>query len=353
MAVHWISAAYDLLAALLILIILNLYFDFLVSSDSSKIKYYFIIPILFFIALRTKEMAIVLPIILIVFHLVRDFNIYKSVSFHKLFRNVLLIILVIIMIFYGLLIITLPSQNVVVEENSPYRLDFSPVILGRNLLRYFTLYFNINDMSFSFQNIDVIYYYITLFFIIFLCFLSLTIFWKSNPLILTSLIGIVISLLPVLPMRNMQHRLYLYIPSIFFALLISSLFSMPRIKNGKIKKVAVLSICVFLILFVNFIEPVKTFKNYWMGIWENNSRSIQDINNINSPPKNTTIYINNVNQGANVFIYGPGYINNIIFKDKTVTTKVNPETDNYDPPYLIWDYNDGHILELERNMGDE
>jgi hypothetical protein len=104
---------------------------------------------------------------------------------------------------------------------------------------------------------------------------------------------------------------------------------------------------------VNFIEPVKTFKNYWMGIWENNSRSIQDINNINSPPKNTTIYINNVNQGANVFIYGPGYINNIIFKDKTVTTKVNPETDNYDPPYLIWDYNDGHILELERNMGDE
>ncbi|MZQ83729.1 hypothetical protein GQF01_16590 [Paenibacillus sp. 5J-6] len=352
MAVQWEAAIFDLLGATFILLVLNVYVlkNLIVQY---RVFHTIIIVILYYLALRTKEMALTLPIILLIYEIMKLSILHKlslKVMLRSMKQHKLLIVLFLIMISYFLLLNHLPSADNMTEDvTSPYYLSFNPIDIFMSLLKYLTLFLNYSTADFTFTKfnklvIALIAVYMFLIFISLHCLIK-----KKNYTLILVCFAVAAAFAPVLPMKNMQHVLYLYIPSmflsIFFGILLNYIVSRLKLSSLKISFILVLISCGYLL---TFSEGISGFREYWMSVSDNNRISIAQLNQIKKPEKGATIYIENIKDSHNVFYYGPGFVNNIIFNDSTIKTILNPTNIDKQKSHIVLDYDNGFVTEIER-----
>lgn len=348
MAVQWNAAIFDLLGTFIVLIIFRIYLFNSIRIQTKIVKNIFIFS-LFFISLRTKEMFIVLPGILIAYELLGVKSIKKSVK--KIF-NIIIAGQILISLSYVLLLMSLKSNNNIVnDQTSPYFLSLNPFTIIENFFRYVFLYFNYASVEFSFtkyNNIGVIAS------IIFLIILIIGIFKskKNRPNLLLIFFLLPISLLTVLPLKNIQHNLYLYFPSIFFSLIIAIYFYLviaKITKNQNYRLVISIFTLVIITVLTTYSKSITIYRNFWYSVAENNQKTYQTINAIPAPKTNSTIYVLNVNDAVNSFIQGHGAIFWYSYNDPSLKMVLNPEfIDKELDNYLILEYSNGPVKEIKR-----
>jgi len=281
-AVAWISGRNEMLAALFMLFSFYLY---LVYKERGKLKYMFFSLSLFLLALLSKEMAITLPVIILVYELCYGEGTLPRKLLHPALYGFVAVPYLIIRIVF--LQITWKSYPLM------WRLYTSPGLIIK-YLRYLSFPANLTvfndspiEKAFS-MNIAI-----SLIFLVIVCFLIARSI-RYDKRVFFGLLFVLISLFPVsglptlLTPALMADR-YLYIPSFGFSLAIGSMFLhtlgrtekvFPPEKNGssivssdKRKKIAMsFAFAVF------FIFSIMTFRRnpIWKDDYTFTSRMVQD-----------------------------------------------------------------------------
>jgi len=353
MCVQWDAAIFDLLGATFILICLNLYLSTILSKRYFEFNSIFLV-VFYFTALRTKEMTILIPVIILLFDIL--YHLFKqgfSIQALRNFKiNKLLILLNTLMVLYTALIMVLGRENkITADVNGPYFYTFKLDVIFQNFLRYLSMYFDYTNFQFGFTGFNFISYFAIGLFVIGLVY-SIYLAGKEDYLLLWMYIGFAMTLSPVLPMKNMQHILYLYIPSIFLAFIISFLISkIVGIQKFQFRhsQTGVLIVALLLLWLLTIIPSVKNFRSWWLQIGQNNQQTINDLKQLPKPEKNTTLYVTDVDDSSNAFYYGPGFIVKIIFDDPTITTVINPQEIDRTVPYLVLKYDNARVTLVEKN----
>jgi hypothetical protein len=346
MAIQWEAAIFDLLGTALALSGLLIYLRNRVLNKYNGFTL-IVLMVLLFLSLRTKEMFLVVPFILLSYEVVSNYIDKKNL----LKITVKVKALLSISFLYAIMLFALKSsESVASTPDNPYYLDFNLITIARNIFRYIFLFFNFSGSEFSFmlyRPMGVI-----------LACLFLTIFILSLILIkkyfFISYLFIVsfMALGPVLLMKNMQHNLYLYFSSVFIAIILASLIQILInfiLKNKVYQLITVIATIALFSWFQLTNQSVIDNRNYWSSVGANNNQSFNDLSLIEKPQENTQIYIDGIADGHHIFFYGPGFINNLIFNDKTLQTSLSIEEIDRTKPFLILNYNQGIITEVERS----
>lgn len=349
MAIQWNSAIFDLLGTTLSLIMIITY---LWQPKKLIIKLFRFITIisLFFLSLRTKEMFIVIPVIILIYELLKNRGVIRQNI--KKILNITIIAQLIIASIYTVLLLYLKNNNQIVNStDSPYFMTLNPLTILENLFRYLFLYFNYGSVEFSFTDYNQKS--------LLLVFAAMTItitFVLVNKTKLKLILPIVllfpVSLFTVLPLKNLQHSLYLYFPSALLALYLSLLIysiSKQIFKNYQRSKYFSILLVVLLIIIVNTSRSIELYRNFWFSVSENNRKTYFDIQRITQPPPNSTIYVNNVNDPINSFIQGHGAVFWFTYSDPSLKMVLNPDLIPIENKnYLLLEYENGSLKELKR-----
>lgn len=155
---------------------------------------------------------------------------------------------------------------------------------------------------------------------------------------------VAVALGPVLPMANMQHRLYWYIPSIFMATLMALILNHGFESLGRHKGIYILLLTAIGLFLLTHTSGVKSFRGYWASLCQKDRISIQDIKKMPVPGGFNQIYVQNTS-GYNVFFYGPGDINTLIFNRPDLKTylSLGAVEDATAPIYTMAYHPDGHV----------
>ncbi len=275
-AVQWLSALYDLLSVTFILLYLLNY------------KKYFSL-VFYFLALRTKESVLFIPLIPIIYDY---FKTKKFITIHKI--NLALMLFYIILILY----LTFTSNYQHFSQDNPYYPSSNPILWIKNIFIYLYLFTNIRENGFIFDGFHPIGIICLFVFIIF-TFINIK---KNTTKFL--IISFILSLLPILPFANRQHKLYLYLPSIFLIPLIVSYF------NKKI-----IYILLIITIYSNFIDNYYlSEKSFWLNTGAKNKT---EFNQLKLLPKQQSINKIKNNDPNGIYYYGPGHVINLFFNDPT------------------------------------
>lgn len=147
-------------------------------------------------------------------------------------------------------------------------------------------------------------------------------FARREPGLLLSLLCAGCILVVVLPMINMQHRLYLYIPSAFmgisFAFLTKDIVELFHFKD--VTSIAlVIPFAVFLLCFTN---ASTGFNNWWLSSCQNDAAQYKQLLELKPVESGTTVYITGASDGDNIFFYGPGNSLRWRFSDPSISTQL-------------------------------
>ncbi len=342
MAVQWFSAVYDLLCctALLLSVLFYLYAQ---REKKYCLFYSFMSFMTYWVSLRCKEMSLALPVIFLVYEVGVAVKRKEKLKIHYV-----LIVQFLFMVVYAILLFT-GGQDSTPPDN-PYYLTFNPVILIRNLVRYLSIYVDPLNNAYMYDRFRSS----SLLGCIIFCILILYSFYQlikfRNVYLLLCLSAIVGSIVIVLPMQNMQHRLYLYIPSIFIGIFVALVvFEL----TSSIKRIDVVSLSIVLLLLfglTNYADGITGFRNSWLSVCDQDAVGINQINKLQNMPRFSHIYVKGAKDGYNVFYYGPGNSFRLLFNDETIKTELVDEFPKEpDKPYLFIEYEDGNIREIERN----
>ncbi len=232
--VQWVSAIFDLVSTFLSLIFLSI----LLKNKINTILQGILLFITYYLAIRTKESIIFLPLISLL--LVNPKNkkyIYPSV--------ILMIFYLISLIFLGM------SSNFQHFQNAnPYYPSLNPINWIKSTFNYFYLYTNIRESGIDFTSYSIIGLTSLSIFIV-----SAIYTLKNNyKKYLYLLFAAILALGPVILLTNRQQKLYLYFPSIFLSILttliVYNLFDKIHIKKYFIPAFAL------IIIFANYIDPL-------------------------------------------------------------------------------------------------
>ena len=351
MAVQWVAAIFDLLGATLCLLSMDLFLDATDTEKQDKKVFSIVLSLIFYyLALRTKEMTIVLPVIFLMFHFLSCLD-NERISLNKLLSYrppKFLFTHLTLMLFFLFWIMRLKANvpNVTTSSDNPYFYTFNPVVILTSLLRYLDIFFQFDSPAFSFQNFTIFpLICIGLFALLFLY--GLTQMARGHHSLLFLICAILVSLAPVLPMANMQHRLYWYIPSIFMALLLGVMALYPiKILGKNDPTMIVAGVITGVGMFSLTLTPaVKIFRDYWSGLALKDRLSIEDIRRLPSPKNTSNIFVQ-TDKEYNIFYYGPGDINAIIFNRPDLKTYLSLDSiENTDDPFYTMAISpDGHIV---------
>lgn len=343
MTVQWISAVYDLMCCFFILLTVLFYLK--AREKSQYNNFYGILTILFYyLSLRSKEMALTIPVILIIYELAKSLIDKKRIRISWFLYSK-----VIFMFAYAYILFTSGMKGF--STDNPYYQNFNPVILIRDLIRYLILYCDLGNSSFTYNGLSK--YSLPLFILCgFIVVFSIFIMIKLKDFSLfLSIICVAGSFTVVLPMVNMQHRLYLYIPSIFIsiscAVFLKSLIEHWNIKN----QLEIVAVIIPLLYLLSFTPGIIQFKLYWEGFCKQDAYTLERIQKIETPTKGSTIYIKGASSGYNTFYYGPGDSIKLLFNDNTLNTVlVNEFPEDPHKPYSFWQYDNGNVTEVTRDI---
>lgn len=358
-AVSWTAAIFDLFGATLLLLIFNLF----VYRNNLKWKYFVqgLMIVLFFLALRTKEMTIIAPALIIIYEIFLYLrNNREPVKSLKHFRpSGISVILFLISIGYFLYLTFMTNQAFTLNPSDQYYFTYNPLVMIKNFLLYWYLYFDFSKIEGAqdiFVGFNMIYAAISFSMLAVLLVWSLFQAFKKNYTLLFIFAALFISLLPVLPLKNFQHILYLYFPSIFFSLLLAIIVTQATNKyvSSHLLKFIVMVVAVGGLYSLTFSQAVQFRRNFRLMMAENNQTTINDLFNLPKPAKNSTIYIENVSDGISSFyvgVVGPGAVNNIIFNDPSLKTVLDPVDIDKSKPYMVLEYagKSGNVKLLEKS----
>lgn len=347
MAVFWISgAANDLLCAFFSLLTIALYLKYINNRKSCLSVIGFLTA--FILAMRSKEAAICLPVIILIYELYMAY--YQKTKFKLHFG---LVALSGYMILYVIRIFTLPAG---LTKEGQYEQNFSIISIFQVLLNYIRMYFGLDDSAFSYKAGE---YYtkigdigiVILAFIIAAALIKIC--RKKNTeyawgiLVLFLMIGL--SMAPLLVLPNIQHLLYFYFPAVFLSVLFGVfIFCGWDLLQSKLKFISPCLFTLIILLILNNTGGAKGLRNSWIHWGEQALSASEDITSIAPLPAGYHLYVQGASQGANIFNYGPGYIVNILYDETDISVELEDENTAYQIPYAVWNYSDGHVDELRR-----
>lgn len=359
----WEAGMFDLFGCTLTLLCMLIYLNIRKKENGPKKSLLIILMIIiYYISLRTKEMFILLPLVLVCYELFDSIKIktnmrdtFKSINIKKIIKNnKYLIVMCILMLSYFILSRYLSTSSTSTDDITDiYYYTFNPIVLLINLFKYICVYFSKNSLVYG-DVVNIIkydnYYKMT---VLLGCLItiiySISKLIKNEKLPIIFIIGFVFIIAPVLPMRNMHHVLYLYCPSVFLSLLIAyiSVNIFKYIKNYEIK----LIILVLTILTcVNLSGSVKFFRNWWIETAKTDSDTYDYFVKIKKKyPNKKKIYVINVPTGDYTSFYnGNGYIVKVAFDNPKLKVYIN--NDKYDidnDETLVIDFNDYDFIILK------
>ena len=324
---EWISAIFDLLGLTISLLYLLLHFSQW-AEVRKKASLLLRIVILILMA-RTKESTLMIPLAAAAFDY---FNHFLS---EKKGRSALIIVFsrnilpVSISIFYVAYLKYLQIQNPMgfMGADHPYLSSLSPIILFKNIFKYLYLFFNLNDWgsAYSAYRLDgliILSIAVGLFGLLSL----FTIKDRTRYSGLFTLSLFILALLPVLPLVNMQHKLYLYIPSIF--IFIGLLLQLENLINSHLvseNKVLASLIFAMFLLFLNnnFSETRRQQINWSLAKGAEQLKVFETLQKIEIPADAKNILISNT-PDYNIFMNGSGDVLRLLSKRRDLKVIILP-----------------------------
>lgn len=374
----WESAMFDLFGTTTMLICILLNFLLIsIQNFSKKIKnlLYILISVLliivYYVGLRSKEMFILVPVGLLLYNLLKYFTENcligeKRVNLKNfnikdfLKNNVCIFVLLVIMFVYFAITQNLNSSNqYTTNENDAYYYSFDIIGIIKNYFNYIYYYFDIHSLVYAdIPSVIAVNKVVKLFLIIAtLTFGAVSVFniLKKKYINIVLLVFYSAVILPVLPMPNLHAVWYLYAPSVFMAMIISSIiFSfVDTVFNvddkSKIPHLVYLIIIVILII-QNTDQNVKNFRNWWIGFAENYKYTYDYFLDLSiKHPEVDNVYIINVPDEYTTLYIEDGGIVEVAY-DMNVNVYINDESyANSSEKYLLVDYNGGDFLLLNAN----
>ncbi|WP_342757073.1 hypothetical protein [Kineothrix sedimenti] len=342
MSVSWISAVYDLLCCLFALLSIMFYLKARIS-DRYELNYAALALVCFYLSIRSKEMTLTLPLILFIYEIwlaIKNKN--KIIIKWYLIGKIIIMFLFVFLLFRG-----------GIEEigpDNPYYQDFSIPNLFHNAIKYLFLYFDWSNTGFTFyQYTKGAVIGVSFFIVVFLYAIYSAIKKKEFSIIfLITCIGISLSV--VLTMANMQHRLYLYIPSVFIGITVSAFIY--NILKTRIKYLWEVSIVIIIGLYlINFTSGMIGFKSNWMDLCYNDAQGLKQLERLEKPVEQSNIFVKSTEDTYNIFYYGPGNSMKLLFDDPSLNIFLVDEFP-IEPvkPYIFLEYNNNSIIEVERDM---
>lgn len=342
MTVQWISAVYDLMSCLFVLLSMLFYLKAR-ESDEYKIFYGVLTILFYYLALRSKEMALVLPVILVIYEIAKTIIDKKCIKLSWfLYFNI------IFMFIYAGILFTSGMKDM--APDNPYFQSFNPINLLRNAIRYLIIYCDLGSSSFAYAGLTKSSIPLLIFFSCIIVFSIIIIIKFKDFSLFLSILCAAGSLTVVLPMVNMQHRLYLYIPSIFIGIS-CALFLKSLVKHLKMRNIwEYVFIIIPLLYLLSYMPGIIQFKECWKSFCNKDDYTIAQMQKIQSPVKGSTIYIKGASDGYNTFFYGPGNSIKLLFDDNTLNPILVDEfPENPEKPYLFWKYDNGNVVEVARD----
>lgn len=272
-AVQWLSASFDLIAAPLLLLFLILIFQL---RRSKKIGLSMLGIVIYGLMLRTKEVLLLVPLIPILFS-------QQLISFKQIIRkrnaaSITVMITFFLMLLYAarLFFLAYSTKYMGFAGDSPYAVSLNPLSLLSNLGKYLLLLFNISDMSQTFQSLPAKSWLVGIGgLLIVMTFLILR--SRHRKFLSAFLLAAVLLLVPVLPLKNMAHKLYLYLPMLGVAPVISLLIC-EYLPQKKAKPEYVVLMFVVGLLYVNLLyKPVVAERNWWKSVGAENQQAYQAL----------------------------------------------------------------------------
>ena len=295
-AVYWDSAIFDLLAGFFALIASCFYF--MAQNGKGRIWKSLLCILAYGLALRSKEMSVLLPCMLAVIT-VWQITWNQRVLRSQITWNLpLLMGLIIMMIAYVARILWVKSNYPgLMEPSHPYFLTHDPLILARNFIRYLAIYFDPFQDDYIAANGGWSLPFYGLGSVLCLGFL-----WYAgrkyqqdrNPLILIPCL-LVLQMAPVLQIQNMQTRLYLYIPSMILSVLTGAIICqiVGQYKRvGEDLRIVMLLLASFTILAaVSLNGSNPKYRNFYLSVGRENKKLYGEIMKIPTPPHGATVYL--------------------------------------------------------------
>lgn len=342
MAVSWASAVVDLLCATFVL--LSVYCFLYFYEKKKYYVFYGVLSVVFYmLALRSKEMALFLPAFMLVYDLISKFS-----KKQKLIPNIFTVINCVWMLIYTARLFSLPG-----ESGNPYQQTFNPIIMIKDLIKYFGIYTDLTRGDFGYTNFNLsMILGIFLIAAISVLFLIIVIRKKEYSLLAWAA-GIVFLFAPVLTMEFMQHKLYLYVPSIFmgvcFAYAAVNVFA-KFFKSGIFESV---SLTLLVLVLLNFTPGIVGHANYWFSLGSRDRAQIKQVERLSYLKPSTTVYVKGASKSYNIiYPYGPGDSLRLIYNDATIKTVLVDEfPDDPEAPYVFWNFDGNTFTEIKSDMG--
>jgi hypothetical protein len=351
--VQWLAGIFDLLGATFALLVFHLYAANKVSGKN-RVFNGLLMAAFYYLGLRVKEMLLVIPVLLFIYDLccwlAQGENLKARLKQYR--PPLMLLVLLGMMASYYFYFMQINAGEVIVNTStSPYFYTFNPLVLGTNFLRYLALYFDYSNFAYGFVGYSVPAG-IGLAAVLLAALAGLTqLFRTGKPVLLALLLALAVALAPVLPMKNMQHMLYLYIPSFFLSAIIALVVNALAEKwlRSEVWRFAVNAGVLILALGLGGLQPVTAFRHDWQAQTQKNQASIADLRKISGVAKGTVFYVLDAPDSLNVFFYGPGAINRLLFNDESIITVLNPREVDRRPPHVLLRYHelDGKVERLE------
>jgi hypothetical protein len=351
--VQWLAGIFDLLGATFTLLVFNLYVNYRTSSQY-RVFNALLAVLLYYAGLRVKEMLIVIPVLLL------GYDIFCRIhgpedgwgALKKYRPSLLAATLLGLMAAYYLYFIRLNTGAALVNTaSSPYYYSLHPAVIGTNLLRYFAIYFDYTNFAYGFISFSAPAIAGLIFLAAFLLAGIVQAARGGRPVLLALLFALVISLAPVLPLKNMQHMLYWYIPAIFLSLILSVAFNalVERLTRSAYLRMAANVGALALVLALNWSAPVVAFRRDWSSQTLRNQTTLADLKKLQGIAQGTVFYVQGATDVLNAFYYGPGAVNQLVFNDETIRTVLNPKQVTRTGPYVVLNYDvpSGHIERAE------
>ena len=334
-AVYWDSAVFDLLAGFFLLVASCFYF--LAQDGKGRIWKSLICLLAYGLALRSKEMSVLLPCMLACITVWQITWYRKELGRRFTWNPALLGGLLVLMVAYVSRILWIKSRNHdLADPLSPYFLSHDPLIILRNLIRYLAIYFNPFQDDYIASNGAWSWPFYG-----FWAVLCLGVLWLAvmgylrdrRPLILIPVL-FVLQIAPVLPMQNMQTRLYLYLPSMILCALTATgmcwVVGRMRSSSDNLRPVALTAVAFLMLGFISTNGVNTTYRDFYLSVGRENKKIYKSLSKMPQPPHGTTVCLVNVPDWLAPYCLfaagsGGGDVLKSYFKDSSLKTKAKAD----------------------------
>lgn len=352
LAPSWDAAAFDLLGATFLLSFLVVAMS---MSDPRLFGFHAILMFgLLWLGLRTKETLIVAPFIgvAIAVAIVLSARWRGADDTRPLFVRAVLPFCAVSIFYYALLRLQ-NSGGFGTDPTNPYFQSFAPRVLLSNLATYVQLFFDggiPDNLVTPVTGRRYLYFALP-------AFVGIVAVWqlfrRRGLAVAVCILLAAMMIAPVLPMKNMQHRLYLYMPSVFVGLAIAAAIgfasrSLPRLRVP-IQLVAA-AVLAGGMIWGGRGSDVWIFRNWWHEIGRENSAVFKQLFELPKFPEDARVAVVNVSEHmltVSVLAPGEGEVLRLLDHDESVKVTIYPGEvpADVDPkPTHVIDYNKAQLV---------